>query len=207
VKTKGVSATVFVVEDDPSMRKALSSLFRSVDLDVRTFATATEFLRQERTEAPSCLVLDVRLPGLSGLDLQDELVKANDPIPVIFITSHADVPMCARAMKAGAAEFLPKPFRDQDLLDAVHAAIMRDSEGLEERSRLAQVRARYEQLTPRERDVMRLVAQGLLNKQVAAQLGTSEQTVKIQRAQVMRKMEAVSVIDLARMADKLALSG
>ena len=207
MKTKGVSATVFVVEDDPSMRKALSSLFRSVDLDVRTFATATEFLRQERTEAPSCLVLDVRLPGLSGLDLQDELVKANDPIPVIFITSHADVPMCARAMKAGAAEFLPKPFRDQDLLDAVHAAIMRDSEGLEERSRLAQVRARYEQLTPRERDVMRLVAQGLLNKQVAAQLGTSEQTVKIQRAQVMRKMEAVSVIDLARMADKLALSG
>jgi FixJ family two-component response regulator len=198
---------VFVVDDDPSMCSALSSLIRSVNLEVQTFATAKEFLRSTRPEAAACLVLDVRLPGLSGLELQGELAKANDSIPIIFITGHADVPMCAQAMKAGAVEFLQKPFRDQDLLDAIQHAIDRDAEALARRSELAKLRARYELLTSREREVMRLVASGLLNKQVAAELGTSEHTVKVQRAQVMQKMEAVSVVDLARMSDSLELSG
>ena len=197
---------VFVVEDDPSMRNALSSLARSVDLAVQTFATAADFLRHRRADEPACLVLDVRLPGASGLDLQAELVKANDPIPIIFITSHADVPMSVRAMKAGAVEFLTKPFRDQDLLDAIQHAIKRAEEAHVQRNKRAQLRARYELLTPREREVMSLVVQGLLNKQSAAQLGTSEVTVKIQRAHVMRKMEAESVIELAKMSEELGLS-
>ena len=195
---------VFIVEDDPSMRQALSSLIRSVDLDVQSFATAREFLRFKRPEAPSCLVLDVRLPGMSGLDLQAELTKARDPIPIIFITSHADVPMSVRAMKAGAVEFLPKPFRDQDLIDAIQHAVQGDVEARGHRSELAKLRARYELLTPRERDVLRLVAGGRLNKQAAAELGTSEHTVKIQRAQVMEKMKADTIVDLARMVDRLA---
>jgi len=197
---------VFIVEDDPSMRQALSSLIRSVDLEVQTFSTAKEFLRFKRPQAPSCLVLDVRLPGMSGLELQAELAKTGDPIPIIFITSHADVPMSVRAMKAGAVEFLPKPFRDQDLVDAIQHAVQRDVEALGQRSELAKLRTRYELLTPRERDVMQRVAGGLLNKQVAAELGTSEHTVKIQRAQVMEKMKADSVVDLARMGDRLGLS-
>jgi FixJ family two-component response regulator len=199
-------AKVFVVEDDLSMRNALSSLTRSVDLAVQTFATAADFLRHRRVDEPACLVLDVRLPGLSGLDLQAELTKANDPIPIIFITSHADVPMSVRAMKAGAVEFLTKPFRDQDLLDAIQHAIKRAEEAYVQRTKRAQLHARYELLTPREREVMSLVVRGLLNKQSAAQLGTSEVTVKIQRAHVMRKMEAESVIDLAKMSGELGLS-
>jgi FixJ family two-component response regulator len=202
-----MKAKVYVVEDDPSLRGALSSLIRSVDLDVQTFGSAKEFVRHKRPETPACLVLDVRLPGLSGLDLQDELATAGDPIPIIFITSHADVPMSVRAMKSGAVEFLQKPFRDQDLLDAIQRAIERDVESLARRADLAKLRARYDRLTPRERDVLRLVARGRLNKQAAAELGTSEHTVKIQRAKVMRKMEAASVVDLARMVDRLGLSG
>jgi FixJ family two-component response regulator len=201
-----VKANVFVVEDDSSMRDALSSLIRSVGLDVQTFDTARDFLLSKRPMTPVCLVLDVRLPGLSGLDLQGELLKASDPIPIIFITSHADVPMCARAMKAGAFEFLTKPFRDQDLLDAIQHAIQRDGAVFERRMELAELRGRYELLTRREREVMRLIARGLLNKQAAAELGTCEPTVKIQRAQVMQKMEAASIVDIARMADKLGLS-
>jgi FixJ family two-component response regulator len=201
-----VQSKVFVVEDDPSMRSALSSLTRSVDLAVETFATAADFLRHRRVDEPACLVLDVRLPGLSGLELQAELAKANDPIPIIFITSHADVPMSVRAMKAGAVEFLTKPFRDQDLLDAIQHAIKRAEEAHVQRTKRAKLRARYELLTPREREVMGLVVRGLLNKQSAAQLGTSEVTVKIQRAHVMRKMEAESVIDLAKMSQELSLS-
>jgi FixJ family two-component response regulator len=200
-------AKVFVVEDDASMRDALSSLIRSVDLDVETFASATDFLRCERADVPACAVLDVRLPGVSGLDLQGELARVDDPIPIVFITAHADVPMCARAMKAGAVEFLAKPFRDQDLLEAIQHAIRRGSEALVRRSELAELRRRYERLTPREREVMRLIARGLLNKQVAAELGTREQTVKIQRGQVMQKMQAESIVELARMADRIGLSG
>lgn len=199
-------AKVFIVEDDPSMRNALSSLFRSVDLTVQTFPNAAEFLRHRRGDEPACLVLDVRLPGASGLDLQAELAKSNDPIPIIFITSHADVPMSVRAMKAGAVEFLTKPFRDQDLLDAIQQAIKRAEEAYVQRAKRAQLRTRYELLTPREREVMSLVVSGLLNKQSAAQLGTSEVTVKIQRAHVMRKMEAESVIELAKMSEELGLS-
>jgi FixJ family two-component response regulator len=203
-KTVG-KATVFVVEDNPAMRSALSSVIRSVDLRAEAFATATDFLRHQRQDGPSCLVVDVRLPGMSGFDLQSELAKANDPIPMIFITSHADVPMCARAMKAGAIEFLPKPFRDQDLLDAIQCAIRRDTEALARRTECRKLRALYEELTPRECEVMRLCARGLLNKQVAAELGTTEVTVKIQRAHAMRKMGAQSIADLVRMSERLGL--
>lgn len=196
---------VFVVDDDPSMRSALRNLILSVGFRVEVFSSAQEFLGQKRVMAPACLVLDVRLRGLSGLELQGKLAAAGDPIPIIFITGHGDIPMTVRAMKAGAIEFLPKPFRDQDLLDAIHQAIERHTHQLAQRSKEAKLRSRYETLTPREREVMCLVARGLLNKQISSDLGTSEATVKIHRAQVMQKMQAESLPELVRMFETLNL--
>jgi len=198
---------VFVVDDDSSMREALTDLITSVGLLVEAFKSAREFLEHRRGDAPACLVLDVRLPGLSGLDLQRELVRTKAPIPIIFITGHGDIPMSVRAIKEGAVEFLAKPFRDQDLLDAIQHALEIDRAARQERSLVAEVRRRYESLTKREREVMRLVVSGLLNKQIAGELGSSEVTVKMHRGQVMRKMKAQSLVQLVRMAEKIGITG
>jgi len=200
-------AVVFVIDDDPSMRRSLDTLLRSVGLDVQVFPSAQEFMSAERPDAPGCLVLDVRLPGMSGLAFQQELSKAGIALPVIFITGHGDVPMTVRAMKAGAAEFLTKPFDDQVLLDAIHAAIERDRARRRDAASLTEVKARYRVLTEREREVMKLVVEGRVNKQIAAELGLSLVTVKVHRGQVMRKMRAKSVPELVRMADRLGLPG
>jgi FixJ family two-component response regulator len=196
---------VFVVDDDESVREALRSLFRSVSLKVETFGSAADFLRSELPDVASCLVLDVRLPGVSGLDFQAELAKANIHIPIIFMTGHGDIPMSVQAMKAGAVDFLTKPFRDQDMLDAVAAAIERDRSRRKDEQRLSDVRARFDGLTEREREVMGLVTAGLMNKQIAGELGLSEITVKIHRGHVMRKMAARSLADLVRMAEVLGV--
>lgn len=194
---------VFVVDDDAAVRNAMDSLIRSVGLKVRTFVSANEFLRTKLPGVPSCLVLDVRMPGMSGLDLHRELAKAHIQIPVIFITGHGDVPMAVRVMKAGAVEFLTKPFRDQDLLDSIQEAIQRDRIARQERIEAWELHRRFSSLTPREREVMQRVVDGLLNKQIAAGLGISETTVKVHRGQVMQKMMAGSVPELVRMAAKL----
>jgi FixJ family two-component response regulator len=199
------AAIVFVVDDDAAMRQSLSNLIRSVGLRVEAFASAQEFLRSKRPDVPGCLVLDVRLPGLSGLDLQKRMAEADIEIPIIFITGHGDIPMTVRAMKAGAVEFLTKPFRDQDLLDAVQQALERDRTARAQREVIDELRARLESLTPREQQVMGLVVAGLLNKQIAGKLGTSETTVKVHRHQVMEKMGADSLAELVRMADRLKI--
>jgi FixJ family two-component response regulator len=198
-------AIVWVVDDDVSVREALGSLIRSAGLQVETFRSAQEFLARERPDLPSCLVLDVRLPGLSGLDLQKRLAEANLEIPIIFITGHGNVPAAVQAMKAGALEFLTKPFTDRDLLGAIQQAIRRDRAARRQQAEMKELRGRYESLTPREREVMELVVSGLLNKQVAGELGTSVVTVKIQRGQVMRKMRADSLADLVRMSQSLGI--
>ena len=198
-------AVVFVVDDDAPMRESLKNLIRSVGLRVELFASAQEFLRSKRPDQPSCLVLDVRLPGLSGLDLQRRTGDAGIEIPIVFITGHGDIPMSVRAMKAGAVEFLTKPFRDQDLLDAIQQALERDGKARDQRAALEELRSRFASLTSREREVMKRVVAGLLNKQIGAELGTSETTVKIHRHQVMEKMGARSLPELVRMVDRLGI--
>jgi FixJ family two-component response regulator len=198
-------AIVFVIDDDPSMRKALTNLFRSVGLRAEVFGSAREWLESKLPEVASCLVLDIRLPGPSGLDFQAELAKANIQIPIIFITGHGDIPMTVKAMKAGAVDFLTKPFRDQDMLDAVAVAIERDRTRRKEEKIVAELRAVFETLTTRERDVLALVASGLMNKQIAAEIGLAEITVKIHRGHLMRKMGARSLADLVRMAEMLGI--
>jgi FixJ family two-component response regulator len=196
---------VFVIDDDESIREALKSLLRSVGLRVELFGAASEFLKSKLPDAPSCLVLDVRLPGLSGLDFQTELAKANVHIPIIFITGHGDIPMSVQAMKGGAIEFLTKPFRDQDLLDGIQLGLSRDRIRREKENALADLRARFDSLSPREREIMIHVAQGRLSKQIAGDIGIAEATVKVHRSRAMRKMNAHSLPELGRMADRLKL--
>jgi FixJ family two-component response regulator len=197
--------TVFVVDDDASVREALGSLLRSVDLEVETFGSAAEFLRAQLPDAPSCLVLDVRLPGVSGLDFQGELARSGIRIPIIFVTGHGDIPMTVKAMKAGAIEFLTKPFRDQDMLDAIQLALERDRTRREQDGRLTQLKTLFGSLTSREQEVIGFVTAGLMNKQIAAEMGVSVITVKVHRGNVMRKMGAKSLTDLVRMADALGI--
>jgi FixJ family two-component response regulator len=197
---------VFVVDDEPSVRISLKRLLRSVGMEARTYASAQEFLQSERPDAPACLVLDVRLPGLSGLDLQRELAAANIDLPIIFVTGHGDIPMSVRAMKAGAVEFLTKPFREQDLLEAIQRGIERNRITRQQSAELRILERRYALLTPREREVFPRVTSGLLNKQIAAELGASEKTIKVHRGQVMQKMKAESLAHLIQMAEKLHLS-
>ena len=197
--------TVFIIDDDLSMRQAVQDLVESVGLLAESFATGGEFLRRGRTTSPSCLVLDVRLPQMSGLDFQSRLAETGTQIPIIFITAHGDVPMSVKALKAGAVEFLTKPFRDQDLLDAIQQALQRDRAAREQQAEILNVHERYKTLTPREREVMALVVSGLLNKQIAAEIGASEATVKIHRGNMMQKMQVGSLIELVRIADKLKI--
>jgi FixJ family two-component response regulator len=197
--------TVVIVDDDPAIRESLGSLLRSVGLEVKAFASVPEFLKHERPDGPTCLVLDVRLPGQSGLDFQRELSAANIHLPIIFMTGHADVPMSVQAMKGGAIEFLTKPVREQDLIDAIQLGLARDRARREHESALVALRERFETLTPREREVIAHVVRGRLSKQIAGDIGISEATVKVHRSSAMRKMKASSLADLGRMADKLEL--
>ncbi|MGA0599870.1 response regulator transcription factor [Caulobacter sp. KR2-114] len=199
------AGTVLVVDDDAAVREALDGLLRSVGFQVRLFGSVTEFLAAEPPPSPACLVLDVRLPGRSGLDLQDELAARGRPLPVVFVTGHGDIPMSVRAMKAGAVEFLTKPFREQDLLDAIQVGLERDASHAAQQAGLADLRARYAALSQREREVFIQVTAGRLNKQIAGDLGLSEVTVKVHRSQLMRKMQAASLPELVRMADRLGL--
>jgi RNA polymerase sigma factor (sigma-70 family) len=196
-------STVFVVDDDPSVRSAIKRLIVCVGLQVELFDSAQEFLASKFPNVPSCLVLDVRLPGISGLALQRQLAEANVQIPIIFITAHSDVPMTVRAMKAGAVEFLTKPFHDQDLLDAIHLALKRDRGRRQQEAELAVLRERFDSLSPREREVVTMVVSGMLNKQIAAQIGTAENTIKVHRSRAMEKMQANSLADLVKMIERL----
>lgn len=203
---KPLDPIVFVVDDDLSVREALSNLIRSVGLRVETFASAQDFLRYQRPDVTACLVLDVRMPGLSGLDLQRELAHSDEWIPIIFITGHGDIPMSVRAMKAGAIEFLPKPFRDEDLLDAIREGLERDQVARQQRAELAEIQDKYATLTSREREVIVLIVTGMLNKQVAAELGITEITIKVHRRRILQKMKAKSLPALVRMVEKLRLT-